>query len=92
MSKKQRKVGEVPPGRIGVYDASGNLRGHVGPRATSVTATRFTEQHGAVLGKKNGRKAWLTPNQRYNADIANRTKAGAKATPGQLVGAGVKLS
>jgi hypothetical protein len=92
MSERKRKPGTVPPGRIGVYDASGNLRGHVGRKATSVTAARFTERHSAVLGKKDGRAAWLTPNQRYNADIANRTKAGAKATPGQLVGAGVKLS
>lgn len=91
MSKK-RKTGEVPPNKIGVYDASGNLRGHVGPKATSVTATRFTEQHGAVLGEKDGRKAWLTPNQKYNAEISAATKPGAKATPGQLVGAGVKLS
>jgi hypothetical protein len=92
VSKKQRKIGEVPKNRIGVYDQHGHLRGHVGPKATSATAARFTEMHGAVLGEKDGRKAWLTPNQRYNADMANRTKAGAKATPGQLVGAGVKLS
>lgn len=89
---KQRKIGEVPKNRIGVYDANDHLRGHVGPKATSVTAARFTERHGAKLGKKNGRTAWLTPNQRYNADMASRTKAAAKATPGQLVGAGVKLS
>ncbi len=89
---KQRKPGTVPLGRIGVYDANGHLRGHVGSKATSVTAARFTEQHGAKLGKKNGRTAWLTPNAKYNARIAAATKAGAKATPGQLVGAGVKLS
>jgi hypothetical protein len=92
MSKKKHKVGEVPEGRHGVYDANGHLRGHVGPHATSATATRFTEQRGAVLGEKDGRKAWLTPNQKYNAAISEATKAGAKATAGQLVGAGVKLS
>jgi len=93
MSKKDRKPGEVPPNRIGVYDAAGHLRGHVGPKATSVTAARLTEQHGAKLGKKNGRTAWLSPNQKYNARIAAATKAGAKATPGQLVAAGaVKAS
>jgi hypothetical protein len=92
MSKKQRKGGEVPPGRLGVFDAAGNLRGHVGPHATSVTAARFTNKHGAKLGTKDGRKAWLTPNEKYNAKIAAATKPGARATPGQLVGSGVKLS
>jgi hypothetical protein len=72
---KQRKPGTVPPGRIGVYDGDGNLRGHVGPKATSVTAARFTNQHGAKLGKKDGRLAWLTP-----ADVsALGTTAGAPA-------------
>jgi hypothetical protein len=59
---KKRKPGTVPPGRIGVYDAGGNLRGHVGPKATEVTATRLTEQLGHVLSKRDGRPAWVIPN------------------------------
>jgi hypothetical protein len=61
MSKKKRKPGEVPEGRIGVFDRNGHLRGHVGPKATSVTAARFTEQHGARLTKKDGRDSWTFP-------------------------------
>lgn len=62
MSKKpERKIGEVPPGKIAVLDQRGNLRGHVGPRATSVTATRFTGKAGAKLAKKDGRDSWSFP-------------------------------
>jgi hypothetical protein len=64
MKKKQRKPGTVPPGKLVVYDRAGNLRGHVGPRATSVTASRFTNQPGATLtkGKSKGeRDSWSFP-------------------------------
>ena len=65
MSKnKIRKPGTVPPGKIGVYDSKNRLRGHVGPKATSVTAARFTGQAGAVLtkGKSKGeRDSWSFP-------------------------------
>jgi hypothetical protein len=64
MKKKQRKPGTVPPGRIAVLDRAGNLRGHVGPHATSVTASRFTGQPGATLtkGKSKGeRDSWSFP-------------------------------
>jgi hypothetical protein len=64
MKKKQRKPGTVPPGKIGVYDRAGNLRGHVGNKATSVTAARFTGQAGATLtkGKSKGeRDSWSFP-------------------------------
>ena len=64
MKKKQRRPGQVPPGRIPVLDRKGQLRGHVGPRATSVTASRFTGQPGAVLtkGKSKGeRDSWSFP-------------------------------
>jgi hypothetical protein len=64
MSKQKRKPGTVPPGKVGVYDRVGNLRGHVGKKATSVTASRFTNQPGAVLtkGKSKGeRDSWSFP-------------------------------
>lgn len=62
MKKKPRKPGTVPPGKFPVYDRSGHLRGHVGPKATAVTVTRFTGQAGAVLGKKKGeRDSWSFP-------------------------------
>jgi len=62
--KKQRKIGEVPPGRIAVLDRRGHVRGNVGPRATSITAARFTGQSGAVLTKaksKGERDSWSFP-------------------------------
>jgi hypothetical protein len=60
---KQRKPGTVPLGKIAVLDREGNLRGHVGPKATSATAARFTKQLGATLTKgKNGeRDSWSFP-------------------------------
>jgi hypothetical protein len=64
MKKKPRKPGDVPPGKIGVYDRANKLRGHVGSKATSVTASRFTGQPGAVLtkGKSKGeRDSWSFP-------------------------------
>jgi len=62
--KAKRKPGEVPPGRIAVLDRAGNLRGHVGPKATSVTASRFTGEFGATLTKakrKGERDSWSFP-------------------------------
>jgi len=59
--KKRRKVGEVPPGKIAVVDRKGRLRGHVGPKATSVTAARFTGEHGAKLTKDGDRTSWSFP-------------------------------
>lgn len=37
------------------------MRGRVHAGATSATVARFTGQHGAKLGKKDGRTAWLSP-------------------------------
>jgi len=59
--EKGRKPGTVPPGRIGVYDRQDNLRGHLTPAATSVSAARFTGEHGAKLTKKDGRTTWTYP-------------------------------
>ena len=58
---KKRKPGQVPPGRIPVLDHAGNVRGHVGPRATAATAARFTKRTGAVLRKVKGRDSWTFP-------------------------------
>jgi hypothetical protein len=58
---KAIKPGVIAPNRIGVYDGKGRLRGQVGPRATAVTASRFTGQRGMKLGKVNGRDAWIGP-------------------------------
>ena len=55
------KPGSPPEGRIPIFDHKGNMRGHVGRTATSATVARFIGQHGAKLGKKNGKPAWLGP-------------------------------
>lgn len=61
MRKKARKVGEVRPGRIPIYDRKGNLRGNVGKQATSATVARFVGEYGAKLTKKDGRNSWSFP-------------------------------
>jgi hypothetical protein len=61
MKKKPRKPGTVPPEKFPVYDRAGNLRGHVGRKATSVTASRFTGQPGAKLIKTGERDSWSFP-------------------------------
>lgn len=58
---KDRKPGEAPPHRVPIFDHKGNMRGHVGRRATPATVSRFLGQHGAKLGTKNGRDAWIGP-------------------------------
>lgn len=61
MKKKQRKPGEVPPDKIAVLDRNGNVRGHVGPKATSATAARFHGQLGSKLTKIKERDSWSFP-------------------------------
>jgi len=56
---KERKPGEAPLNRIPVFDHKGNMRGHVGSKATEVTASRFLGRPGAKLGIKDGRDAWI---------------------------------
>jgi hypothetical protein len=92
---KERKVGEVKEGRIPVYDSKGNLRGNLGPAATSIGAARFTKELGAKLDTKDGRQAWVTPPKPKPqpqpkgpaltlADTsAEGTTEGAPALPGQ---------
>ena len=58
---KEREPGTVRESRIPIYDHKGQMRGHVGPNATSVTVARFINLQGAKLGKKDGRQAWLGP-------------------------------
>jgi len=53
--------GVIPEHRVPIYDHKGRYRGHVGPNGTPATVARFTGQHGAKLGVKDGRKAWLSP-------------------------------
>ena len=51
--------GTMPDHHIPIYDHNGHMRGRVGPKATSVTVARFLGRHGAKLGKKDGRDAWI---------------------------------
>ena len=74
---KNRKPGTVAANQIPIYDGKGRQRGHVGPKATSVTVARFIGTHGAKLGKVKGRTAWIGPPL---ADVsAAGTTAGAPA-------------
>jgi hypothetical protein len=78
---KQRKIGAVPPNRIPVIDDQDRLRGHVGKKATAVTASRFLGRLGATLGKKDGRVAWIGP----SAPIPRRPETAAhKAARGSV--------
>ena len=56
-------VDALPDHRIPIYDHEGNMRGHVGHKATAATVSRFIGQHGAKLGKKDGRDAWIAPDR-----------------------------
>jgi hypothetical protein len=60
-ARKQRKPGDAPLHRIPVFDHEGNMRGHVGHTATSATVARIIGRHGATLGKRGNRQAWLGP-------------------------------
>jgi len=56
---KRQRIGQPAPGKLPVYDHRGNMRGVVGPRATSATAARFGVGHGATLKVVKGRRAWV---------------------------------
>jgi hypothetical protein len=78
--KKQRKPGEVPPNRIPVIDDQGRLRGHVGSKATSVTASRFLGKLGATLGEKDGRLAWIGPSAPQPHRLETKNHAAARGS------------
>lgn len=59
MKNLKHPTGEVAPHRIPIYDHKGNMRGHVGRTATGATVARFLGRHGAKLGEKDGRDAWI---------------------------------
>lgn len=73
--KPEAKPGTIKPGRLGVYDSKGRLRGQVGPKATAATASRFHKQLGSKLGTVDGRPAWIAPTL---AEVS----AKGSATPG----------
>jgi hypothetical protein len=54
---KTAKPGAVPPGRLGVFDSQGRMRGHVGKMATQATCVRFGVND-AQLSTKDGRACW----------------------------------
>ena len=51
--KKSVRPGQLPEGRLGVYDAKGSLRGVVGRLATAATCRRF-----GVMDAKFKKGAW----------------------------------
>jgi hypothetical protein len=73
-SMKRVRPCKLPEGKLGVYDSNLNLRGIVGPAATSATAARFHGQHGSTLGKVDGRRAWIAPPVKNNG-ATQRAKA-----------------
>ena len=59
--KAEDAPGMLHPHHIPIFDHRGRMRGHVGPKATAATVARFIGQHGAKLGKKDGKTAWIGP-------------------------------
>lgn len=53
------KPGIIPAHQIPIYDHRLNMRGRVGPKASSATVARFGVGHGATLQTVKGRKAWV---------------------------------
>lgn len=51
--------GAVAAHRIPILDHEGNVRGHVGHRATQATVARFLGRHGAELKDQEGRLHWI---------------------------------
>ena len=59
--KPEDAPGTLHPHHIAIIDHKGRHRGHVGPKATAATVARFTGQHGAKLGRVDGKVAWISP-------------------------------
>lgn len=59
--KPEEKPGTLHPHHIPIFDHKGRHRGHVGPKATAATVSRFTGQHGSKLSTKDGKPAWISP-------------------------------
>lgn len=56
---RREKPGTIGEHHLPVYDHRGNMRGRVGPKATSATVARFGVGHGAELRTVKGRRAWV---------------------------------
>lgn len=48
----KQKPGQVPEGRFAVIDKRGNMRGHVGPKATQATCRRFGVEDAEFSGNE----------------------------------------
>ena len=56
---KQITPGTLPANRIAVLDHKGQMRGHVGQKATALTASRFLGGKPAYLDKdEKGKPCW----------------------------------
>jgi len=55
--------GAVPPGKLGVFNTSGQRVGHMGPKAGAPTASRFLKGAPAKLSKVDGADAWVATKQ-----------------------------
>jgi hypothetical protein len=54
----KQKPGQVPDGRIPIYDSKKRLRGHCGPNLLASGVTRFGV-HNPKLKKVGGKPAWV---------------------------------
>lgn len=81
---KRVKPGAVPQGRIGIFDHQLHRRGHVGPRASALTAERFGV-HNATLQRVRGAPAWVgeAPKVRPQVSSVNH-RASVKAARGSV--------
>jgi len=70
VSKQYREQGTVNPNKVPVYNSKGYLCGSCGPNATETVAARLSGERGHVLGKKEGRTAWIIPQDRANVTAA----------------------
>ena len=77
---KTRKPGTVNPHKIPIYDDQDRLRGHVGPKATSVTVSRFTGKAGATLQKRDGRPSWTGPSAPQRRRPESKSHAAARGS------------